>query len=189
VVLWGYHETGAPLERLPPLAAAYVESIRRALLARADHRDHPVWQVFRLGAALGRWRVAWADIARTPAAVALDELARPAIPLNTCYVAACPDRDTALTVAATLDTTWTQALLWATADEARGGYRRYNARVTGGVPIPVPSPERDRVVALSREAHLTGHVSQPDLDRAVADALGLPADVRATLAHLARDPG
>jgi hypothetical protein len=189
VVIWGYDARGGPLPRLPRLAAAYLESVRANLEARSDYEKGPPWSLFRLGAALGRWRVIWADIALAPAAVALDELDSTAEPLNTCYVAACPDRDTALVVAATLNTTWTRALLCATADEARGGYRRYNARATGPVPLPPPGSARDRVAALSRAAHRTGHVSQSDLDGAVAQALGLAADVRAALADLAQHPG
>jgi hypothetical protein len=131
--------------------------------------------------------VAWADIARMPGAVALDELAPDAVPLNTCYVASCADRDTALVVAAVLNSAWIRELLRTTADEARGGYRRYNARVTATVPIPAPGGARDRVAELSRLAHHGDHVSHDDLDTAVADALGLPADVRAALIQLARD--
>jgi hypothetical protein len=121
--------------------------------------------------------------------VALDELAPDAVPLNTCYVAPCPDRETALVVAAVLNTTWARELLRATADEARGGYRRHNARATEVVPIPSSGAARDRVIEVSRAAHHAGHVPDSDLDGAVADALGLLADVRAALADLARDRG
>jgi hypothetical protein len=99
-------------------------------------------------------------------------------------VAPCPNRETALVVAAVLCSTWTRVLVRVTADEARGGYRRYNARITGAVPIPHHGPARDHLIELSRTAHHS-HVSQSDLDGAVADALGLPPDTRATLAGLA----
>jgi len=189
VLLWAYDADGRPLKRLPRLAAAYVESVRGPLEGRADHDGGPLWSLFRIKAALGPWRVTWADIARAPGAVALDELAPDAVPLNTCYVASCPDRDTALVVAAVLNTTWARELLRATADEARGGYRRHNARATEAVPIPPGGAPRDRVIELSRAAHHADHVPDSDLDGAVADALGLSADVRATLADLARDRG
>jgi hypothetical protein len=189
VVLWGYDRHGSILPRLPPRAARYVRTVRAPLLGRSDHDGGPPWSLFRIKAAAARWRVTWADIAREPGAVALDEVLPAAVPLNTCYVAACPDRETALLVAAVLNSTWTRVLIRATADEAQNGYRRHNARITGVIPLPATGEARDRVVALSRAAHRTGHVSQPDLDRAIADALGLPADVRAALAGLARDPG
>jgi hypothetical protein len=189
VVLWGYDRLGRPLPRLPARAAGYVRRVRAPLLERTDYRDGPPWSLFRLAAATGRWRVVWADIARTPRAVALDEILPDALPLNTCYVAACPDRDTALLVAAVLNSTWARVLLAATADEAQNGYRRLNARVMSAVPIPPAGAARDRVVALSRAAHHHGRVFQPDLDGAVADALDLAADVRTALARLARDRG
>jgi hypothetical protein len=189
VVLWGYDSAGRPLPRLPPLAAAYLTAIRKELDDRSDRRDGPPWALFRLRASLARWRVVWPDIARRPAAVALDEIEPGILPLNTCYVAPCPDRETALVVAAVLGSTWSRALVRATADEARGGYRRYNARITGPLPIPEPGPARDRAAELSRAAHHSDDVAQTDLDRAVADALGLPAAVRDALRSLAHDPG
>jgi hypothetical protein len=189
VVLWGYDAPGRPLPRLPARAASYVQEVRTALLERSDYRGGPPWSLFRLAAAAGRWRVVWADIARVPRAVALDEIQPDALPLNTCYVTACPDREAALLVAAVLNSTWAGVLLAATADEAQNGYRRLNARATSAVPIPSAGPARDRVVALSRAAHRDGHVSQPDLDGAVADALELSPDVRTVLAELAGDRG
>jgi hypothetical protein len=184
VVFWGYDRSGRPLARLPPLAAAYINTIRNGLENRSDYRGAPPWTLFRVRAAVARFRAVWADIARAPGALALDEVASPAIPLNTCYIAPCPNQETALVAAAVLCSTWTRVLVAVTADEARGGYRRYNARITGAIPIPHAGPARDRLVELSRTAHYT-HVSQSDLDGTVADALGLPPATRALLADLA----
>jgi hypothetical protein len=188
VVLWGYDRAGRPLGHLPPLAAAYAHGIRRALDRRADGHGMAPWTLFRLRAATAPWRVVWADIAREPGAIALDETLPAAVPLNTCYVCAAPDATTALAVAGVLNSIWSRALLRHTTDEARGGYRRHNARATAAVPVPAAGPGRNRIATLSRAAHHTGHVAQSDLDRAVADALGLSADVRDALAALARDP-
>jgi hypothetical protein len=119
------------------------------------------------------WRVVWPDIARRPAAIVLEcTAATHAVPLNTCYVARAPDRVTALAVAAVLNSTWAHAAALATADEARGGYRRINARVTGRLPVP-PDAARAVLAPLAAAAHENRHVHQDQLDEAVAEALGL----------------
>lgn len=188
VLFWPYAPDGSLMSRLPPLAARYVRALRPRLMTRADYRAEPYWTLFRVRAALGRWRVAWADIARAPTAVALDEVASDAVPLNSCYVAVA-DRETVLAVAAMLNTTWARVLLGTAADEARGGYRRYNARITATLPLPAAGEPRAALAAVSRRAHHHGDVSQHELDGAAADALGLPAAVRATLRALADDLG
>jgi hypothetical protein len=95
----------------------------------------------------------------------------------------------ALAIAAALNSTWIRLLLRASTDEARGGYRRHNARAIGAVPVPDGLDARSPLVALSTRAHEYHDVSQSDLDAAVAAALGLPARVRDTLRAVARDLG
>jgi hypothetical protein len=120
----------------------------------------------------------------------LDETdANRAIPLNTCYVAAALNRETALTVAGVLNSCWARALTYAIADEARGGYRRINARVAGQMPVPKPGPQRSTLCELSAQAHKGNHVSSTDLDEAVADALRLSAKARRFLRSLATHHG
>src|SRR3990172_1694108 len=102
------------------------------------------------------------------------------VPLNTCYVTHTPDRATALTVAMILNTTWASAIALATADEARGGYRRINARVAGQMPVPA-GPTRSALAAFGAAAHRNRHADQDQLDDAVADALGLPTVEREIL--------
>ncbi len=188
VVFWPYAPDGTLRRELPPLAARYARAWRARLEARADWRANPYWTLFRVHPSLGRWRVVWPDIARAPTGVALDEVASDAIPLNSCYVAVA-DRQTVLAVAGMLNTTWARVLLRAGADEARGGYRRYNARVTAGLPLPSPGSPRAALAAVSRRAHHHRDVPQHDLDGAAADALDLPSTVRATLRSLADDLG
>jgi hypothetical protein len=186
VLLYAHRPSGAPLDRLPPLAARYLERRRSLLAARADAAGLPIWAIFRLRAALGSHRVVWADISRRPAAVVLDETCHSrALPLNTCYIAPAPDRDTALVTAGVMNSTWAAALVWVTADEARGAYRRVNARVAGEIPIPHRSEHFDRLAALSKSAHASGSWNQDALDTAVADALRLSADAREALRSLA----
>ncbi len=188
VLLYAHRPSGAPLDRLPPLASRYLERHRPLLSARADGMEVPIWAIFRLRAALGSHRIVWADISRRPTAVALDETPHSrALPLNTCYVASAPDRDTALATVGVMNSTWAAALVSVTADEARGGYRRVNARVAGEIPVPHRSPQFDRLVALSRSAHSTGSCDQDVLDAAVAEALCLAPHAREALRSLAPD--
>jgi hypothetical protein len=188
VIFWPYASDGTLACDLPPLAARYARALRARLTARADYRGGPCWTLFRVRPSLGRWRVVWADIARVPTAVALDEVAGDAVPLNSCYVAVA-DREAVLAIAGMLNTTWARALLRAGADEARGGYRRYNARTTAALPIPAPGPGRAALAAASRRAHHHHDVTQHELDGVAADALDLPAAVRPTLRALADDLG
>jgi hypothetical protein len=117
--------------------------------------------------------VVWPDIARRPAAAVLESTSlAQAVPLNTCYVARAPDRVTALAVAAVLNSTWAHAVALATADEARGGYRRINARVAGRLPVP-PVAARATLATVAAAAHQDRHVHQDHLDDAVAEAFGL----------------
>lgn len=186
VLLYAYHASRRPLPRLPPLCAAYLARCRTRLERRTDHQDQVPWALFRLRGALASHRVVWPDIARRPVAVALDETsASRALPLNTCYVAPAPDQDSALVIAAVMNSTWAAALAGATADEARGGYLRINARVASEMPIPPQSSARSRLVELSRWAHKNGRIEPDQMDEAVADALALSARTRSSLRTLA----
>jgi hypothetical protein len=190
VIVWGYHDDGTIRSALPPKAVTYLAAHRRRLEARADYRTGPPWTLFRVRPATQSYRVVWADIARRPAAVLLEATTFPdAVPLNTCYVASIPNRETALVVAAALNTTWTRVAVRTLADEARGGYRRHNASVMHRVPIPSAGQARQAVAALSARLHAGSRVDQDELDSIVADALALPPGVRRGLADLANDPG
>lgn len=185
-VLWAYDAHGRVLPRVPSDIRGYLDHHRRELARRADLTDGPPWSLFRLRAALGDNRVVWADIAKVPTACALDETpSASALPLNSCYVSCAPDRETALVIAAVLNSTWTMALATLTADEARGGYRRHNARVISAVPVPAQSDEAAALARLSAAAHRGEPPHHDDLDEAVADALRLPATARDVLRRLA----
>jgi len=189
VVLWPYDRSGRCRHRLPTHTAAYAHRITAQLHGRADYQRGPPWCLFRVRGAVRPHRVVWADIARHLQAVALDAVHPDAVPLNSCYVAAPADARSALVLAATLNSTWARVLLHATSDEARGGYRRHNARATGAVPVPTPGATSDAVADLSARAHRDRDVDQDDLDRAVAEALALPTAVRRDLRALADDLG
>jgi hypothetical protein len=187
VMLWTHSEDGSALDTLPDKAGRYLLDRSATLLSRSDYRKGPIWSVFRVAGALSGHRVIWADIARQPRVVALDEVEPSrAIPLNTCYVSSAPDREIALAITATMNSSWAQALVFATADEARGGYRRMNARIAGQIPVPPSSSLRSALSDLSLEAHQRD-VDQNELDAAVADALALPTRTQRVLLSLAKD--
>ncbi|KPJ96660.1 MAG: hypothetical protein AMS18_00570 [Gemmatimonas sp. SG8_17] len=190
VIVWTHAESGAPLNKIPRRAASYLKQHSGKLKSRTDYRAGPFWSLFRVNPALLKNRVVWADIAKHPRAVALDETdANRAIPLNTCYVASAPNRGTALTIAAVFNSCWARALTYAIADEARGGYRRINARVAGQMPVPKPGPQGSALCELSVQAHKGDHVSSTDLDEAVAEALRLSAKARRLLRAVATHHG
>jgi hypothetical protein len=89
--------------------------------------------------------------------------------------------------AAVLNSTWATAAALVTADEARGGYRRINARVAGRIPIPRTGSAVTELRGLSVAAHDGTLPDQDELDDAVAEALHLTAATRDALRRLARD--
>jgi hypothetical protein len=186
-VIWPYGRAGALRSELPSAAARWIAVHRARLARRADYRTGPVWALFRVRAGIMPNRVVWADVARTATAAVLAYAAPDAVPINTCYVSAAPDDESALAIAATINSAWGRVLVHAVADEARGGYRRFNARAVGRVPVPVAGAARRRLAALARSAHTTHDVDTHEIDEAVADALGLSREVRATLRALADD--
>src|SRR5439155_276204 len=130
---------GRPLHRPPEeLARAFGPHPRR-LRRRRHYRGRPAWQVFRTALADAPHRVIWPDLARRLAAVVPDG---GVVPLNTVYGIATRSRDDAYALAALFNSRWLTALARLYADPARGGFRRFNARVVRGLPIP-PRPLRD----------------------------------------------
>ena len=189
VIVFTHDETGTILP-LPPRARHYLRANRPVLIQRSDYRSGPPETLFRVAPSLGRHRVVWPDICNAPRAALIEETALPdAVPLNTCYVAAASDRETALAITAVLNTTWVRALLLVAGDEARGGYRRMNARVAMEVPIPASPTDRSALAELSLETHFTRDVDQDIIDDAVAQGLGLSSRTRNALRTVARNHG
>jgi len=175
---WPCDANGAPLDTLPPRAAAWAARHRTALLTRADYRGGPAWTVFRTVGAVAAHRVVWADLGRRLAATTLSGPdAEGKVPLNTCYVAATTDEPAALALTALLNSCWLRTFAGAMAPPAASGFRRFNARVVEALPCPEASWRDARLASLAREA-MTGANVQDALDARAADLLGLDTEER-----------
>ena len=173
-VLWTHAADGSPLAQLPRPLKQQLERHEARLRQRADYRRGPPWQLFRTALALAAHRVIWADLnRRLEAVVPSPEL----VPLNTVYGIATRDAADAAALCALFNSRWLTALARLVADPARGGYRRFNARVMCG--LPVPPRESTAWMELARR----GSACQP-ADDLVADLLRLDgAERRALAAH------
>jgi hypothetical protein len=132
-VLWTHGADGLPLARLPREITERLSLHEERLRRRADYRGGPPWQLFRTGLGFAADRVIWPDLGRRlAAAVPAAEL----VPLNTVYGIATRDGADAAALAALFNSCWLTALARLVADPARGGFRRFNARVVRGLPVP-----------------------------------------------------
>jgi len=177
-VLWPHDQAGRPLDRLEGALARQLEPHIDRLIRRADYRGGPAWQLFRTKLALSMHRVLWPDLSRQLAAVVPPP---EVVPLNTVYGIATRNADDAHALAALLNSRWCTALARLTADPARGGFRRFNARVVGGLPLPVIDEP-----AWSSLADL-GRLCEP-ADALAAELYHLDAADRRVLARLVPDP-
>ncbi len=133
-ILWPADRRGEPWRELPPPVAAHLAQFRSRLEHRADQRGACWWRLFRTEAATAAHRVAWPDLAPTLRATAT--LPADVVPLNSCYVVVAGNAEQAEVIARWLTTTWMRALAALGAEAAAGGYRRFGARVVGGLPFP-----------------------------------------------------
>jgi hypothetical protein len=134
-IIWTHDETGAPVARLPERARRWLQRRYGQLAQRSDARGRRWWSLFRVDAAdASRARVVWADFGRRPRALVLSA-GDPTVPLNTCYVLRCDERD-AWALATLLNSRLAAAWLNAIAEPARGGYRRYLGWTVAQLPLP-----------------------------------------------------
>jgi hypothetical protein len=179
---WPCDASGAPLAALPPRASAWAARHHTALLTRADYRGGPPWTVYRTLGAVAPHRVVWADLARRLTAAALSGPGAEAkVPLNTCYVVATTDDESAEALAALLNSTWLRRFASAVAPPAASGFRRFNARVVEALPCPEAAWRDACLASLAREA-ADGADVQAALDARAAELLGLAAEDRRALA-------
>jgi hypothetical protein len=184
-LLWPCDDAGRPLAVLPPGARAHLWPLAARLRARADYEGGPPWTLFRTGPAAAEYRVVWADLARRLVALALTDAAgRSRIPLNTCYVIAMPDADSAHRLAAWLNCTWIRAMARLGATIASGGYARFSAARIGGLPLP-DSVLTDGALAELARAGAGGKFVQAELDELTARHLALTPAARHALAAVA----
>jgi hypothetical protein len=189
-LLWPHDGSGRPYARLPFGAAAWLGPHEALLRARTDYTGGPWWTLFRTDGAVAPHRVIWADLARRLTAAALTGPgAGCVIPLNTCYLVALPDDDTAMALTAWLNASWLRAAARAVADLAAGGYARFNARVVAELPLPAEVLDDATLTALGRRG-TAGEDVQEELDDHCTRILGLAAGHRETLAGVPgiRDP-
>jgi hypothetical protein len=171
-VLWTHGPDGMPLPRLSRQLMERLSRHEARLRRRADYRAGPPWQLFRTALGFARHRVVWPDLGRRlAAAVPAAEL----VPLNTVYGIATRDAAEAAALAALFNTRWLTALARLVADPARGGFRRFNARVIRGLPVP---PAGDSIWAALTHC---GESCAP-ADDLVADVLHLDGTDRRALA-------
>lgn len=170
-LLWTHELDGRVRIRLSGPMAARLDAVTDRLTQRADYRGGPPWQLFRLGLAIAPHRVVWPDLARRlSASVPGPEVA----PLNTVYGIVTRTADEAHALAALFNCRWYTALAGLRADPARGGFRRFNARVIRVLPLPpAGNPVWPRLAEWGRRAEVD--------DDAVAECLGLDARDRRTL--------
>ena len=177
-LLWTHSPNGRPLARLSPELARALDPHLERLRRRSDYRAGPAWQVFRTALANAPHRVIWPDLAqRLAAAVPAGEV----VPLNTVYGIATRAPDDAYALAALFNSRWLTALARLSADPARGGFRRFNARVVRGLPLPHADAAAWHALADQ------GRRSAAD-DDTIADLYELDAADRRALDAAAADP-
>jgi hypothetical protein len=171
-VLWTHGADGAPLDRLPRELAEQLSGHEDRLRGRSDYRGGPPWQLFRTGLAFARHRVIWPDLGRRLSAAVP---APDGVPLNTVYGIATRDAADAAALAALLNSRWITGLARLVADPARGGFRRFNAGVVRGLPVPAAGS------AVWAELARRGQRCE-SADDLIADAFELDGADRRTLA-------
>jgi hypothetical protein len=177
-VLWTHGPDGRPLARLSAELARALDPHVERLCRRSDYRSGPAWQLFRVALADAPYRVIWPDLARRLAAVVPDA---GVVPLNTVYGIVTRAADDAYALAALFNSRWLTALARLSADPARGGFRRFNARVVRGLPLPPANPAHWRALADQGRANASD-------DDAIADMYQLEAADRRALDASAADP-
>ncbi|HEV8358611.1 MAG TPA: hypothetical protein VGQ17_17800 [Gemmatimonadales bacterium] len=191
-LLWPCDAAGRPLPSLPSAAARHLAAWTGELRRRADHTGGSAWALFRTGPASAAQRVVWADLARRlEAAPLVGREGQALIPLNSCYLIPLWDPETALRLAAWLNSTWCRAIAASSADPASSGFARFNARVVGALPCPAEALVDAALLDLAR-AGIAGRLAQENLDDRCAGLLGLAPSERDALAELGQaraEPG
>lgn len=177
-LLWTHAPDGRPLTCLSPGLARALGPHLEHLKHRSDYRAGPAWQLFRTALAYAPYRVIWPDLTRRLAAVVPDPRV---VPLNTVYGIATRAPEDAHALAALFNSRWLNALARLSADPARGGFFRCNARVVSELPVPPADPRIWRALAEQ------GQHEAAD-DDAIAELYQLDAADRRALDRAAASP-
>jgi hypothetical protein len=180
-IIWTHDPAGRVLAALPAAATRHFSRHFDALRRRADDAADAPWALFRASAGRELPRVVWPDMApRLEAAGLVGPAERRFVPLNTCYVVICREPQAALALTAWLNSTWIRATARVTADQASGGYARFNARAVGAVPLPAGVLDDPRLATLATRG-VAGEDVQEELDAVAADWLALSPPDRLVL--------
>lgn len=171
-LLWTHGADGSPLSRLSREFSERLATHAERLRLRADYRGGPPWQLFRTALGFAPHRVVWPDLGRRLVAVVPPP---EVVPMNTVYGIATRESVDAAALAALFNSCWLTSLARLVADPARGGFRRFNAHVVGG--LPMPSPESPVWTELARR----GRRCEP-ADDLLADVFELDGADRRALA-------
>jgi hypothetical protein len=173
-LLWTHGADGRPLDRLPKELAEWLARHSERLRRRADFRGGAPWQLFRTSLALARYRVVWPDLGRCLAAAVPDP---EIVPLNTVYGITTRSSTDAAALAALFNSCWLTALARLSADPARGGFRRFNARVVRDLPVPPSeSPIWTQLAELGRRCERADDLVADAFELDQADRRALAAD-------------
>jgi hypothetical protein len=142
-------------------------------------------------------KVAWKDLSRGMAAAVLPDVVHlndrpfPLVPNQTLYAIDAVSLDEAYGIAAILNSSVAGALLAGVAERAKDAHYRYFGRTIAALPWPDAGAEGERLVRLSRRAHVTkglkkhagvrGEQLMSELDELVARLYGVSADELALL--------
>lgn len=188
-VVW-VHGDGGTAGPVPPLLGRYLDRHAEALDRRRGLRPGaPRGALFRVTADTLCPKVAWQDLSNTLEAVALPARVpdlgaglRPLVPLNTVYFIPVPSPPEALLLAAYLNSLPLRTFARAIAERAKDARFRFFAWVVAALPLPPgwrSGRGARRLLALSKDAHATGRISneaRDELDAIVADAYHLSGE-------------
>jgi hypothetical protein len=185
-VLW-VHDAAGRAAQPPPRARAYLNHHRERLGRRSGAKPaDPPGTLFRVSAAALGHKVVWHDLAETLKAVAVPDMQRtalgvtcPIVPLNTVYFIATSDQESALLLAAFLNSLPVRTFARAIAERAKDARFRFFAWTVGVLPLPPQwrtGPWHRPLIELARGAHEAGclePVRQQELDGRIAAIYGL----------------
>lgn len=187
--LWFAHslDSGAPRSVVDAASAAYAEAHASTLRRRTDLRPgDPLWAVFRTSPASLGHRVAWRDIGTTLEAAYLPPVSEGGpVVLNTVYLLDAGSEAVGVTLAAWLNTAPIRWLAELSSEPALNGFRRFQARNVGALPVPesvidaqgTPTP---RWLALGIAAQRAGGSGPPP--RALVEQLDAEASAALSVA-------